>query len=151
MMENLLIRKINKNDAVELFNMMNDTDKKIKNFFHPHEFDEGTIKNICESENDHYYVMIKNKKIIGYSFLRLFGYEIPSFGIFIKKEFTRKGYGTYLTKWTIEKARNIGYQKVILKTYKKNIHAQKVYEKIGFKIIGETDDKKQYKMELKLR
>ncbi len=37
---------------------------------------------------------------------------------------------------------------ISLKTYKENISAQKVYEKLGFKIIGETEHKKQYKMEI---
>ena len=37
---------------------------------------------------------------------------------------------------------------MLLKTYKENISAQKVYEELGFKIIGETEHKKQYKMEI---
>jgi len=88
------------------------------------------------------------KKIIGYSFLRFFGYETPSFGCCIRNGYEKKGYGMILTKWTIEKAKKLGFNKVILKTYKENIPAQKIYKKIGFKIIGETEDKKQYKMEL---
>lgn len=94
--------------------------------------------------------MIQKNKIIGYSFLRLFGYEIPSFGIVVRRDYYGKGCGATLTKWTIEKAKKLGYKKVILKTYKENIPAQKIYEKIGFKIIGETKDKSQYKLELDL-
>jgi len=144
------IRPIEELDTKDLFDLLNDLDEKTKDFFHPHPFDYNTVESICKSKKDHYFVMIIDNKIIGYSFLRLFGYEIPSFGIVIRRGFTGKKYGKILTRWTIEKAREFGYKKVILKTYKKNIPAQKIYEKIGFKIIGETEDKKQYKMELEL-
>ena len=145
-----LIRSVEKRDVEELFNLLNDLDKKTKIFFHPHSFDYDTIESICKSKKDHYFVMILNKKIIGYSFLRLFGYEIPSFGIVIRKGFTGEDYGTFLTRWTIDTARKLGYKKVILKTYKENAAAQKLYKKIGFEITGESEDKKEYKMELKL-
>jgi len=144
----IFIRSIKEDDARELYDFLNNLDKKTKDFFHPHPFDLKTITDICKSKKDHYFVMFSKNKLLGYSFLRLFGYKIPSFGIAIRKGYTKKGYGTILTKWTIEKAKKLGYKKVILKTYKDNISAQKVYEKLCFKIIGETEDKKQYKMEI---
>ena len=142
------IRNIEEKDIDELYLFLNNLDEKTKEFFHPHSFDKNTITSICTLKKDHYYVMVENNRIIGYSFLRLFGYEIPSFGVIIRPGFTDKGYGTTLTDWTIKKAKELGYKKVILKTYKENISAQKIYEKIGFKIVGETEDKKQYKMEI---
>ncbi len=145
-----IIRPLKSSDAKDLFEFLKDIDKKTKNYFHPHSFDYDTIKKICESKKDYYYVLLINDRIIGYSFLRLFGYEIPSFGIIIRRNYTNKGYGTVLTEWTVNKAKELGFKKVILKTYKKNIAARKVYKKIGFSIIGETEDKKQYRMELKL-
>jgi RimJ/RimL family protein N-acetyltransferase len=146
----MIIRSLEENDARELFGLLNNLDEKTKEIFHPHPFDYETINNICKSKKDHYFVMILDEKIIGYSFLRLFGYETPSFGCCIRKGYEKKGFGTILTKWTTDKARELDYKKVILTTYKENIVAQKIYEKIGYKIVGETDDKKQYKMELKL-
>lgn len=146
----LMIREIKEEDAKELFDMLNDLDDKTKGFFHPHEFDLDTLKKICKSKDDHYYVMLMNGKIVGYSFLRLFGYKIPSLGILIRRSFTKKGLGTILIKWTIERARKLNYKKVILKTYKDNYPAQRLYEKIGFKVFGETEDNKEYKMEFKL-
>jgi RimJ/RimL family protein N-acetyltransferase len=92
--------------------------------------------------------MFFNNKLVGYSFLRLFGYKIPSYGVIIKNHYRARGFGTILSKWTIDKAREFGYNKVILKTYKENISAKKIYEKLGFKIVGETEDKKQFKMEI---
>jgi RimJ/RimL family protein N-acetyltransferase len=148
--ESVEIRKIKDSDAVALYNILDDLDEKTKGFFHPHSFDYYTINEICNSDKDHYYVMLLDNELIGYSFLRLFGYEIPSYGLIIKKGYQRKGYGTILAKWCIKKAKELGYKRVILKTYKENISAQKIYKKLGFRIVGETKDKKQYKMELEL-
>jgi len=145
------IRSIEENDAMDIFNLLNDLDEKTKIFFHPHSFDFKTISNICRSKTDHYFVIFLKDKLIGYSFLRLFGYEIPSFGIVIRRGYTERGYGTILSRWTISKAKELGYKKVILKTYKENFHAQKIYKRIGFKIVGESEDKKEYKMELNLQ
>jgi ribosomal protein S18 acetylase RimI-like enzyme len=144
------IREIKKEDAKQIFDLLNNLEEDVKKVYHPHSFDYKTVKDICKNQKDHYFVMEKNNQIIGYSFLRLFGYENPSFGIVIRKEYTDKGYGTILTKWTINKARKLGYDKVILKTYKENLPAQRIYKKLGFKIIGESKDKKEYRMELNL-
>ena len=146
--KSVFIRDIKEKDIKELFEFLNELDNNTQGFFHPHSFDLKTIKDICTSKKDHYFVMFLDSTLIGYSFLRLFGYKIPSFGIVIKNDFTKRDYGTILTRWTIEKARELGYKKIILKTYKENIPAQKLYEKLGFKITGETKDKKQYKMEI---
>ena len=94
--------------------------------------------------------MLLNNKLIGYSFLRLFGYKVPSLGIVIKKGFTNKGYGTILMDWTIKKAKKLGFKKIILKTHKENYQAQKLYEKFNFKIFGESEDKEEYRMDLDL-
>ena len=144
----VFIREVEENDNKELYDFLNELNLKTKGDFHPHSFDFDTITDICKGKKDHYFVMFLKNKLIGYSFLRLFGYETPSFGIVIRRGFTRKGFGTILTKWTVGKAKELGYKKVILKTYTENISAKKVYEKVGFKIIGVTDDEKQYKMEL---
>jgi len=148
--DSYIIRSIEKKDAEQVFDLLNNLDEDVKRVFHPHSFDYETIKNICKNKKDHYFIMEKNNQVIGYSFLRLFGYENPSFGIVIRKGFSNEGYGTILTKWTIEKARKLGYKKIILKTYKENLPAQRIYEKLGFKIVGDSEDKKQYRMELNL-
>lgn len=147
--ESLYLRSFEKNDINHVLNILQNLSEKNKNFFHPHDFDLETLNENINSD-DHYFVLTHDNDIVGYSLLRLFGYETPSFGCCIKKGFENKGYGTLITKMTIEKAKDLGYNKVILKTYKKNISAQKIYKKLGFKKIGETKDKKQYKMELNL-
>lgn len=148
--ESIIIRTFEDRDVDELHGLLQQLSENDKRFFHPHSFDLKALREICNSKKDHYFIMALGEKIIGYSFLRLFGYEIPSFGCCIRDGYENKGYGTILTRWTINKAKELGYNKVILKTYKENISAQKIYKKTGFKIIGETEDKKQYQMELEL-
>lgn len=148
--EDLFIRKVQKSDVEELYALFKNLSEDDKQFFHPHQFDKQSLKKICNSTDDNYFVMILNNEIIGYSMLRFFGYEIPSFGIYIHRLFRNKGYGKFLTQWTLNRAKELEIEKVILKTYKNNTGAQHLYEKIGFKITGETDDKKQFMMEIKL-
>jgi ribosomal protein S18 acetylase RimI-like enzyme len=148
--DSLIFRAVNKDDLEELYDLLDNLSANAKKFFHPHLFDKQTITEICKSKKDHYFVMIKNDKIIGYSFLRLFGYEIPSYGCCIRVGYEGVGHGTALTKWTINKAKELGYEKIILKVYKDNETALRMYVNIGFKIISETEDKKQYKMEINL-
>lgn len=146
----LVFRPLSKNDVEGLYEMLNDLTDKAKRFFHPHLFDKNTLTKICKSKEDHYFVMVLDNTIIGYSFLRLFGYEIPSFGCCVRRGYEGKGYATMLTIWTINKARQIGYKKVILKVYKENEIAFKLYKKTGFKVIGEIEDTGEIKMELLL-
>lgn len=145
----LILRSFIKKDVDEILEILYNLSEKNKQFFHPHKFDIETLIDNLNS-NDHYFVLILEDKIIGYSFLRLFGHELPSFGCCIRKGYENKGYGITLTRLTINKAKELGYVKVILKTYKENIFAKKIYKKVGFKIIGETEDKKQFHMELTL-
>ena len=76
----LKIREINSADAKDLFDWLNNLDEGTKRFFHPHSFDIKTIKNISKNQKDHYFTMRLDDKLVGYSFLRLFGYSIPSLG-----------------------------------------------------------------------
>lgn len=142
----LTFRSVSKDDVDELHDLLNNLTERKKNFFHPHPFDKKTIKEICSSTKDHYFVMLLNKKIIGYSMLRLFGYEIPSFGCCIRTGYEQEGYGTMLTQWTINKAKELGYHKVILKVYKENDSAFKMYKKIGFQVTGEIKSTNEIKM-----
>jgi len=146
----ILIRENKKENAEELYKLFEGLTEQAKYFFHPHAFDKETITEICTSKKDHYYVMLLNDKIIGYSFLRLFGFKIPSFGCCIHNEYQNKGYGTLLTRWTIDKAREIGYGKIILKVYKENKNAFHVYQKTGFKIVDELNETREFKMAIDL-
>ena len=145
--DSYVFRLLTKNDIDQLYDLLNSLPAVEKQFFYPHPFDKHTLLENCSSTKDHFFVMEQKGKIIGYSFLRLFSYTTPSFGCCIRKEYQGQGYGSLLTEETMNKAKEQGHQKVILKVYKENTSAITIYEHIGFKILGETEDKKQYKME----
>jgi RimJ/RimL family protein N-acetyltransferase len=148
--ETIGFRSINEKDIDELYNLLNNLSWTAKKFFHPHSFDKNTITEICSSKKDHYFVMTVNGVICGYSFLRLFGFTIPSFGCCIRSGYEKRGYGTKLTRWTIQKAKEIGYKKIMLHVYKDNIIALNIYEKSGFTTINENINKNELQMEVNL-
>lgn len=55
----------------------------------------------------------------------------------VKKEFRGKGIGTGLTNHVIERARKKGFKKLWMQAQR---HAQKMYERVGFKTISKTYD-----------
>jgi ribosomal protein S18 acetylase RimI-like enzyme len=144
----LKFRSLNQCDVDELFDFFNDLNDEAKLFFHPHEFDKNNLIDLCLSKKDRYFVMCLDDKIIGYSMLRLFGFDIPSYGCCIHPDFNGMGYGKELTRLTLETANKIGYNKVILKVNKNNKIAFNLYKKIGFKVVGENKETKEIKMEI---
>lgn len=131
-MDTIEFRSVTGNDANDLYTVLNSLSKEAKKFFHPHPFDKKTIKKICTSTKDHYFVLTLNKKIVGYSMLRLFGHSIPSFGVCIRDGYEKHGYGEMMTEKTIQKAKEFGYTEVILTVHKENAPALELYKKIGF-------------------
>jgi RimJ/RimL family protein N-acetyltransferase len=55
-------------------------------------------------------------------------------------DYLGKGYGTRFLKMLIQELFNEGYEKIVLDTWLKNVRAQHVYEKLGFKRIGVRKD-----------
>lgn len=149
--QGLVFRDFKKSDVDEVYTLLNSLSKESKKFFHPHPFDKKSLEGNCNSNSDHYYVMTYKNKIIGYSFLRLFGYEIPSYGGCIHEKYQGQGFGKKLTDYTVEKAKELGYKKIILKVYKNNSAAFNVYKKVGFEIIDDLKETDEWKMEIKLK
>ncbi|MBN1860288.1 MAG: GNAT family N-acetyltransferase [Candidatus Thermoplasmatota archaeon] len=146
-----IFRPVKKDDINQLYTLLNELTPEAKFFFHPHSFDKKTITEICTSGKDHYFVMLLKDVIIGYSMLRLFGYKIPSFGCCIRSQYGGKGYGSMLTSWTLQKAKELNYDKIILKVHKDNSHAFQMYKKEGFVVTGEIPEKNEIKMEIQLK
>jgi RimJ/RimL family protein N-acetyltransferase len=136
----IVIRKICNSDIDQLLDLLNTLSEASKRFFHPHDFNKKTLNQIIKNTTDHYFVMLFENKIIGYSFLRCFGFKIPSYGCCIHQNYQKKGYATILTYWTLQKAQSLGYKKIILNVYKKNMPAIQLYKKVGFTINTDSND-----------
>lgn len=146
----LIFRPINPCDVNELYDFLNGLSDEVKFFFHPHKFDKNNLINLCSSKRDHYFVMYLDDKLIGYSMLRLFRHNVPSFGCCIHPDYYRKGYGYKLTRLTLNIANKLRYKRVVLKVNKKNKIAFNLYKKIGFKVIDKNISKEEIKMAITL-
>lgn len=64
---------------------------------------------------------------------------VPSFAISVRPEYRGSGIGTNLMRSMLDYLRQHGYAKASLSVQKAN-YAARMYEKLGFRTIGETDE-----------
>ena len=65
--------------------------------------------------------------------------DAPSFAISLYKEYRGKGIGTQLMKKMMTLLKEKGYKRASLAVQKAN-YAARMYEKVGFKAVDETDE-----------
>ena len=87
--------------------------------------------------------ILELSKPIGFAYFDISEKKLDIWSIQIKKEFSRRGFGTKLMKYIIDYARKEGIRKVILEAHKNNKSSVNFYKKIGFKKIK---SKKQNKI-----
>lgn len=107
------------------------------------------IKDFGNQKDDFCFVADLEGKIVGAVWVRIiagnikgYGYvddETPEFAISLFKEYRNQGFGTRLMSAMIEYLRESGYIQTSLNVKKEN-YAVKLYQKMGFKIIGENED-----------
>ncbi|MCR4589194.1 MAG: GNAT family N-acetyltransferase [Lachnospiraceae bacterium] len=94
---------------------------------------------------DYCMVADDNGRVVGAVWTRImndYGHvddDTPSFAISLYKEYRGKGIGTGLMEQMLELLREKGYKKASLAVQKAN-YAVKMYEKVGFKTIGENSE-----------
>ena len=147
-MGGLVFRRISKDDAVALYELLTGLSDEAKSFFHPHSIDLDTVHEICSKPIEHYFVLYLEDVLIGYSMLRLCGHAIPSYGGCVRNGYEGRGYGTILLERTLSEARKMGFQSVRLKVQRENIRAYRLYTKIGFRKIGVLEDQIVMSLEL---
>lgn len=104
-------------------------------YFHPHPLtSEEAHKRCTYTGNDLYYVLIERTQVLGYGMLRGWdeGYEVPSLGVVIRASARGFGLAETLIHFLHTAARRRGARKVILRVYRENHAARRLYEKIGY-------------------
>jgi ribosomal protein S18 acetylase RimI-like enzyme len=121
---------------IPFFNSIND-----KNFT-PHPFDGNQMDKIIKEDKDLYYFIIFENKIIAYGMLRGWaeGYDIPSLGIYIDKEYRGLGIGNMLMNFLHISAKLRGSEKIRLTVIKTNTSAISLYRKLGYIFIEDTEN-----------
>ncbi len=103
--------------------------------FHPHALTADEAGRLCRYEGkDLYYVLVEKGRVLAYGMLRGWdeGFDIPSLGIATIASARGAGLGRLLVQFLHAAARRRGASKVILKVYKENSAAMKLYENLGY-------------------
>ena len=111
--------------------------------FSPFPFDTKQATVLCEYQgHDLYYgIIMEDTKIIGFGMLRGWdeGYETPSIGLCILKDYQGMGFGNLMLAFLETASRVKGCSKVMLKVKKSNDKAKRLYEAGGY-IFNEHDN-----------
>jgi L-amino acid N-acyltransferase YncA len=87
-------------------------------------------------------VMLEDEnRILGWGIIKRYsdreGYaKACETAIYLKSTETRKGYGTLIKKWIIEKCRDLGYHHLVAKIFSSNTASIAYNKKLGYELIG---------------
>lgn len=132
----------------EVKNLLMDLFCEIKDdslMFHPHGFEnEDAVRISNYVGKDFYIIAILDGKAIAYGLLRGWddGYEIPILGCYLHKDVRGTGFSKFFMNYLHFCAKQKGAMKIMLKVYKLNIGAIKLYKSMGY--VLENFDDKQY-------
>lgn len=111
-----------------------------KGFFNPHDYDVATLIALLEQEDKHYYIYLDaHGNFAGYGMVRAWGgFDLPTLGCVIWPEYRRCGNGMKLVNHLVAKARQLGFNRIKIKVFKKNKVAYRLYRRAGFQETGEV-------------
>ena len=125
---------------MSLFNeISNSGDFKL---FHPHSFEYNQAYKICNYKGrDIYIANIVENQIMAYGMLRGWddGYDVPSLGIYVRKEARGSGIATWFMNELHDTAKKNGADKIRLTVEKDNYKAIELYKSLGY-ILKETEN-----------
>lgn len=147
--QSMIFRRLNENDSDSLSKMLYSLPACEQQYFRPHGYDVDTLKQLVHKKRDRYFILLVNDTVAGYSMLRFFkGYSNPMFGICIYPSYHGLGFGSLLTRLTLNEAKTMGSTVVRLHVDSGNVKAYLLYVRCGFQVIAE--DESIYFMEKKL-
>jgi [ribosomal protein S18]-alanine N-acetyltransferase len=123
-----------------LASFFSSTGRAAEDLFHPHPFTDEQAKLLTHySGKDLYYLFVDGVDILAYGMLRGWdeGYDVPSLGIVVHPDARGQGVGEVFMHFLHSAARKKGARKIMLKVYKENAAAYKLYLKLGYQFDGE--------------
>ncbi len=136
-------RKLQKGDEQALVRFNNELSEHSRNLFMPHSYDADTLKKVIErAENGHdlVYIALDGDRVIAYFFLWWVDTPFPVLGIGILDEYHGQGLGRQIMNRLIDDAKQAGCDAIELTTALDNKIAYSLYERVGFKCLGEVDN-----------
>ncbi len=132
-----------------------------RDLFLPHAYDAPTLARYAEraaTGRDRSYVLRHGSAIVGYFFLWELDEPVPLLGIGLADAWQGQGLGAPLLCRLIDDARAGGRAGVELTTVRTNHRAFRLYQQMGFNLVGEVDNVagdgrvvREYRMFLPLR
>lgn len=104
-------------------------------YFYPHKMDYENLINMLEKNKlDHYKIVVQQNEIIGYGILRGWeeGYEIPSLGIMIDKNFRGIGLSKLVMNYLEVLSKIMGSKNIRLVVHKNNVIAYNLYKRLNY-------------------
>lgn|GEM_PF-2007899 len=121
-------------------------------YFHPHPMDyENAAKFIVRigcGEFTGFAAVLPGppEKLLGYVYIS--NEPVSRLGLCVRDGYQGQGIGKELMRWAVDYCRTHARKGICLEVFKDNPRAIHLYEKFGFHIYGETEDKKQHRMAL---
>lgn len=104
-------------------------------FFNPHSMDYDSIFSILTNKkNDKYKIVICEDRVIGYGILRGWdeGFEIPSLGIMVDKDFRGIGLSKTIMQFLESSAKLMKSKKIRIVVHKDNQVAYNLYKSLNY-------------------
>lgn len=135
---NITIFPLAPSDSKELSTVLLSQNDEYSQYFSPFDFTHQSLEEILiKAVNDRYWGIRCGNSLAGFFMLRGIddGYERPSFGVYIREQFSRRGLGKLALHYALSWCRINNIKSVMLKVHPENIHAQRIYTDAGFKFL----------------
>ncbi len=139
----LAYRRLQTEDASQLQAFNRDLSKRSRDLFSPHSYSDETVAKIAarsQSDEDRAYIALDGEKIVAYFFLWWYQTSYPILGLGIADEYQGQGLGPQIMARLIEDGKQSGCDAIELTTALDNKRAFGIYEKVGFKCLGQVDN-----------
>ena len=126
-----------------LLKFNDDLSERSRFLFTPHPYDDQTIGQYIDrtvNNQDLMLVAVADDRIIAYFFLWYYDTEFPVLGIGIVEDYQGQGLGRQIMELLIQEAKAAGCSAVELTTALDNKTAFALYEKTGFKCLGQVNN-----------
>lgn len=97
---------------------------------------ESILEDISFEDRSFYFLISENNNIIGYTSIWIIENEVSINNIAILKKHRGKGYGKILINKIFEIGKEKEVERYILEVRESNLVAIRLYEKMGFKVVG---------------
>ena len=139
----LAVRTLVAADAEALKRFNADLSPESRRHFTPHPYDDATLAKLlarAEAGEDLLLGVFDGQRLVGYFFLWRYRQAVPLLGIALLDEYHGRGLGRQMMEILIRHAKDADRDGVELTTMLDNDRAFALYQKVGFKYLGNVEN-----------